>query len=374
MPEAVMFALKNLVRRKVRTLLTVLGVSFAVATVVALLSTARGFTSQFNDFFVTGDAHLVVTRKNVADPFLSYVPDELIERLSQVPGVAAAHPFLWTIHQLPANPFFFFFGTSEGSPILAEMRVTEGRGLFDPGVPERRICLGRDAATILDKTIGSSIELGGEDYEVVGIFEAGTPLLAAGGLLPFGDAQEVSGLDGKMSSALIQLERFSPEDIRTAEAMIEEAFPQLQATEPASFTSDFEEFELTEKAMSVFSVMAVVIGGIGVMNTMLMSVFERTREIGVLQAIGWSKGMVLRQILTEGVVICCLGGVLGAGLGALAVEGIGSIDELAWVAGDYGLGVFVEAFAVTIAMGLFGAAYPALRAVRITPVEALRYE
>ena len=84
--------------------------------------------------------------------------------------------------------------------------------------------------------------------------------------------------------------------------------------------------------------------------------------------------MILRQILVEGLVVCLLGGPLGIGLGIAAVQVIGSIGELSWVSGDYGTDVFVQAMVVAVGMGLVGAVYPALRAVRIPPVEALRYE
>jgi putative ABC transport system permease protein len=110
------------------------------------------------------------------------------------------------------------------------------------------------------------------------------------------------------------------------------------------------------------------------MNTMLMSVFERTREIGILRAIGWGRGLILRQILTEGLLISLLGGALGMALGMAIVEGTGSLPGFGWIAGDYGPVLFVQSSAVAVGMGLFGTLYPAWRAVRITPIEALRYE
>ncbi len=110
------------------------------------------------------------------------------------------------------------------------------------------------------------------------------------------------------------------------------------------------------------------------MNTMLMSVFERTREIGILQALGWSKAMILRQVVAEAFIVGVLGGPVGIALGVLIVEIMGSIGELSWVSGDYGWALFAEALAVAVGMGLVGAICPMLRAVRITPIEALRYE
>jgi putative ABC transport system permease protein len=370
-----MLALKNLFRRKTRSVLTVVGVAIGIAAVVALVSVARGIRTQFNDFFSAGDAHLVLTRKGAADPFISYLPDTLLEDLRGARGVAGVHPFLFYAQQIPATPFFFFYGTTEGSPFLSQLRTVEGRDVFDSaGGPARRIAIGRKAAEALRRGIGSTLRLGAEEFTVVGIFETSLPLLDSGGLLPFEDAQRVAGLEGKMSSALVRLDSMSRDAVSESERALEEAFPDVEATSPMAFSSAFEEFALIDQAVVFLSLLAVLIGGIGVMNTMLMSVFERTREIGTLQAGGWSKGMILRLVIAEGLVVSLVGGVLGAGLGVLTVEAVGSIRALSFVSGEYRLALFVQALAVAVGMGLVGVAYPVLRAVRITPIAALRYE
>ncbi len=369
-----MFALRAMTRRKVRSALTVLGVAIGIGSVVALIAVARGIRSQFDNFFATGQAHLVLSRLGAADPFISYLPDTLIDRLHAVDGVAAAYPFLFAARQVPGQPFFFLYGTTEGSPVLAQVKTIAGRDLFDPGGPARPISVGRTIAGHLDLAVGSTISFGSDSFEVVGIFESSTPLMEAGGILHFDDAQRVTGLEGKMSLALIHLDEFSPGTLAAREAAIEREFPDVEATASAEFSRAFDEFDLLDQAVTVFTILAVFVGGIGVMNTMLMSVFERTREIGILQAIGWSKAMILRQVVLEGLVVCLLAGPLGIGLGILALELIASVGELAWVSGDYGMSVFVQAFAVAVGMGMVGAIYPALRAVRITPIEALRYE
>ena len=87
-----MLALKNLFRRKIRSLLTIVGVGVGIATVVTMVAVARGFRQQFNDFFAAGNAHLVLTRKGAADPFISYLPDTLLDRMVKVDNVLEAHP------------------------------------------------------------------------------------------------------------------------------------------------------------------------------------------------------------------------------------------------------------------------------------------
>lgn len=369
-----MIAVRNLTRRKIRSTLTMLGVAIGIAAVVALVAVARGIRQQFNDFFTAGEAHLVLTRAGAADPFISYLPDTLIDRLIELDSVAAAYPFLFSAKQIPSTPFFFIFGTSRGSPLFSRIHVTEGRELFDPGGPQRAICVGQRIAKYLELAVGDTLTFDGETFEVVGIFESQVPLLDSGGVLPFADAQRVAGLDGKMSQVLVHLTDFDPDTLAARKAEIEAAFPEVKAASPAEFSSAFDEFALLDEAVVVFTVLAVLIGGIGVMNTMLMSVFERTREIGILQAVGWSKGMILRQVLVEGLIVCVVAGPVGIALGVATLKLVSSIGELGWIAGDYGWWVVLLSLGVALGMGLVGATYPALRAVRITPIEALRYE
>ena len=368
-----MLSLKNLRRRKVRTGLTVLGVAVGVAIVVALVSVSTAMQSQFDQLFSGGDAHLVLTRKGAADPFISYLPDKLLDELRAGDDVVAVHPFLFGATQIPRQSFFFSFGVSQDSPFLANVRVTRGRELFDPRNPPQRIVLGRQAAEHLRCRVGSTLKLANGEYIVVGLFESDTPFIESGGLLPFRNAQREMGLEGKMASVMVRFDDFQPDRVADYEARIESAFPLVEATAPAKFTAAFDEFELMDEAVVMLSLLAIIVGGIGVMNTMLMSVFERTREIGVLMAIGWSKLMILRHVLAEACIVCLLGGLVGIGLGVLAVEGIRGIGQFAFLAADYSVLLFTQALGVAIGMGLLGAAYPAWRAVRVPPVEALRY-
>jgi len=368
-----MLALRNLLRRKVRTVLTAFGVAIGVGTVIALLSVARGFRSQFDSFFSAGNAHLVVSRKGAADPFLSYLPDELADRLRAVPGIASVHPFLFSLQQIPRVPVFFFYGTTRGSPFLVHLKRVEGRDLFEVEDPAGSICLGRRAAADLQLGVGDHLELGGERLEVVGLFTAEVALLESGGLLRFDTAQRVTGMEGKMNSALLHLADFDPDTLPQRAAQLAKAFPEAEIRSPAQFSGAFDEFDLMDEGMALLSVLAVLVGGIAVMNTMLMSVFERTREIGILQAIGWSRALVLRQVLLEGLLVSLAGGACGIALGVGAVEATGAIDGFAWIAGAYDATLFVQAMAVAVGMGLVGTLYPAWRAVRITPIEALRH-
>ena len=123
------------------------------------------------------------------------------------------------------------------------------------------------------------------------------------------------------------------------------------------------------------SLLAVGIGAIGVTNTMVMSVFERTREIGILRAVGWSRRRILGTVIGESVSLCALATVFGILLGVAASRAIMLVPSISsFLSPVYAPGVFLRAVAIALLVGLAGAAYPALRAIRLTPMEALRHE
>jgi putative ABC transport system permease protein len=133
--------------------------------------------------------------------------------------------------------------------------------------------------------------------------------------------------------------------------------------------------KVLDAANLAISLLAIVIGAIGVMNTMVMSVFERTREIGILRAVGWRGQRVVRLVLFESLLLCALGAVVGTVLGVLATRLVIFVPAVgALLAPTYPPGLFARAIAIAVGVALVGALYPAMRALRFSPMEALRHE
>lgn len=124
------------------------------------------------------------------------------------------------------------------------------------------------------------------------------------------------------------------------------------------------------------AMIAALVGGVGMMNTMLMSVFERIREIGVLRAVGWRPVMVLRQVMVEAVLLTLVSGVAGLAAAAVivwiiqAIPSAGLLRDIVVIAPS----TIAQAIVVCVVLGVVGGLYPASRATRLSPVEALRYE
>jgi putative ABC transport system permease protein len=128
-----------------------------------------------------------------------------------------------------------------------------------------------------------------------------------------------------------------------------------------------------ETATTAISLLAIIIGGIGIINTMIMSVFERTREIGVLKAVGWKSGRILGMILGESIVLTFLAGIVGIILGVIGIEAIMAYTDTAMVLTFTPI-LALKALAIAVIVGIIGGIYPAYRASRLAPTEALRYE
>ncbi|MGB7116511.1 MAG: ABC transporter permease, partial [Anaerolineales bacterium] len=126
---------------------------------------------------------------------------------------------------------------------------------------------------------------------------------------------------------------------------------------------------------NAISFLAILIGGVGVLNTMLMAVFERTREIGVLRALGWRRRAILSLILKEALLIGLLGGIAGIGTALLMILLLQQVPMVgSYLTPIWDWDVFVRAILIALMLGLLGGLYPAYRATRLQPVEALRYE
>jgi putative ABC transport system permease protein len=156
---------------------------------------------------------------------------------------------------------------------------------------------------------------------------------------------------------------------------INEQMPEVHAALTADFVEQMPDMENADRFFNAISFLAIAVGGLGVLNTMLMSVHERTREIGVLRAVGWGRRPVLTMILKESLILSLLGG----GIGILVAFGlVGILNVLPYVGGvmeaRWQWDVFARAIWVALLLGLIGGLYPAYRATRMQPVEALRYE
>ncbi|MBI2914201.1 MAG: ABC transporter permease [Chloroflexi bacterium] len=363
---------KNLFRQRVRTGLTVLGISLGITTVVALGVVTTSFKSTAGALLRLGGADFMVAQEGAADLSFSIVPEEDVRAVAQRPDVERAEGILFHIARVGSNSFFFL-GGRDGEALALNPPPLRAGAIWGPDATSD-ILLGYRAADALGLGVGDTVTIEDREFLVTGIYQTGILYEDSGGYAPLATVREIASKYGVVTAAFVKVKQ--GEEPRQVAQAIERDFPNLATiSDVGEYGKVDQGIQFLDAANLAISILAVGIGAIGVMNTMVMSVFERTREIGILRAVGWSGQRILRMIIGESLLLCVVAAAVGTALGVLATRAILLIELIRnLLEPQYTVDVFVRALVVAIVVALAGAAYPAFRAVRLTPMEALRYE
>lgn len=353
--------------RPLRTFLTALGTALGIATIVALLAVAGGAQQSAGRFLDLGASDLGLFQKDAADPTTSVLPLDLIPRLLATRGIAAAAPMILLVEDIKRDPAAIVFGANPGTFVTDRYVFTAGHMFSRP----HQVIVGDELAKTMHLKLGSSVEVARHRFTVSGIYHLGVAEQDEGAVIPLADAQTISGKQGEATTIAVSLDDTTR--ISSATRTLTHRFPGVlvigSGDEAARAGANAQ---LLSKAALVIAVLALVIGGIGVMNTMLMSVIERRSEFALLSAVGWSGPQIASRVLVEGVVTTILGAGLGLLLGtigaqllvrALGAQEFVTPDITAW---DLG-----RALLVGVLLGVLGGLYPAWRATRVSPAQVL---
>jgi putative ABC transport system permease protein len=353
----------NLITLPARTALTAIGIALGVATIVALLSVTAGLKRSAGQLIHVGGADFGVFQKGVADPTASLLPASLGNRLAGRSGVAAAAPLLLVVEAVPAQPGAIVFGMDSSSFVAHRQVYAHGTFPAGPG----QVGLGDRLAGELHAGVGSTVRLKGRAFQVGGIYHSGTFFEDAGATLPLSSAQALGRRGGEVTTIGIMVDSGRrTADVRRA---LLRDFPDLQVvSNPDEAARAGANSQLIGKAVVVIVVLALIIGGIAVANTMAMAVLERQREFALLATIGWSPWRVAALVLGEGVGVSLLGAALGLLLGVvgagLLVDALGASAYASPEVTGWGLG---RGLLVGVAIGVLGGLYPAWRVSRLQP-------
>lgn len=359
---------QNLWQRTTRTLLTLGVIGITVGGIMALEGLIGGFT----DVIVAmgGDAEIIVRQSGVADTEFSALDERIGEKIAAFPGVAHVSGLGFTGTILPdSGAIFIIFGYAPHEYSIQQFNIVEGESLTS----NHQMLLGRMMADSLSKSVGDTIEVGGSRFKVVGIYESGAAWEEMGGVISLRDAQAYMGRPRKVTMYLVKVDQ--PSQAEEIVTRINASFSDVHASLSGEFVEQMPDMQTVDGLIAAISLLAIGVGGVGVLNTMLMSVLERTREIGVLRSLGWRRRRVLGLIMNESIVLGLVGGLFGIGI----AFGLTFLFHLIPMYGsilspNWDLVIFVRAFSVALLLGVLGGLYPAYRATRLQPVEALRYE
>lgn len=364
-----MLSLKNLWRRKVRTLLTALGIAIGVAAVVILSAFGEGMARGFGQAGTSADSDLLVSQRDAVMLIVGAIDAEVGPELASMRGIEDVSGTVVGILQMPESPYFLVTGEEPRSFAMGHYRLIAGRGIG----AKREVLLGRQSAENLKKRIGDKFRINEISYRVVGIYETGASFEDSGAVIGLEDAQRAFDKRNQVSFFRVKLS-----DLREREevkAAIEERWPDLGVIRSGEPGAQEDILQLYRSMGWILGVFAVLVGGLGMMNAMLMSVFERTREIGVLRALGWRRRRIVRMILGEALILSAIGGLLGLGLGVGLISlASRSAAVGGFLSNTFEPGMAVQALSIALVLGLVGGGYPALRAAGMAPVEAMRAE
>lgn len=348
---------RNLFRRPARTCFTAVGVGLGVGLIVALLAITNGVHRTAADLMHVGRADFGLYQADVSDFSRSLLPESLAAEVARDPAVAAVANV-----KLLVDGGTLVFGLDRREFAYRRLVVVDGvRG-------------GVLAGDHSGKHVGQVVQVAGRSFTVDGVYHSGDRFEDLGIVLPLRTVERLARRPGEVTSVGVTV-RLGQSVKLTAERL-QRRYPGTAAvTEPGQAIKVDTSSRLIISTGWIVSLLALIVGGVGVTNTMAMSVFERTREIGVLRAIGWPARRIGAMILSEAVGICLFALAVGCGLGALAADAfVGRSSLSGLISPTYTPSTFLWGTAFAIGVGVLGALYPTWRAIRLTPIEALRHE
>ncbi len=362
---------RNLLRRPARTALTAAGVALGVGLIVALLSLSTGVKKTAEELIHVGRADFGLFQADVSDFSRSLLPERVAARVAAVPGVAETAKLKLLASNVGKQGAFFLFGLDPHEFVWRRLVLLEGR----QAQGDEALVGDRGARRLGIHHPGDQLEAArGKLFRVVGIYHSGDVFEDSGAVLPLRIVERLAHRPGEITAVAVAIRPGLR--AQTIAARVERRFPGTVAVyEPGQAIRVDTSSRLIVDTGWIISLLALIVGGIGVANTMAMSVFERVREIGILRAVGWRGWRIGVLIVSEALGISLLALGVGLGLGVLAAEEFSKHTSTSGlVQPDFTAEVFAWGLAFALGVALLGAAYPTWRAIRLTPIEALRRE
>ena len=375
-------SIKAIWNNKMRSILTMLGIIIGVMAVVILVSITQGATEGITSSISDMGSDRITATISSDDVSLSVETVESLSDYGMIDSVAPVVSISKSVKKGTTSGNYSVYGITPDYFTVQDVDVQRGRQLVDSDIEwTTRVCvIGTDVATDLFETwdaVTGTITIGEQVYTVVGVLEEqGSSFAGVSNssiLIPYSTAARLTG-DSSVSTFYVKAT--SDDTVTMAMNMTESFLLQATRDEDAFSVSNessvLETMDVVDNTMSILlagiAAISLVVGGIGIMNIMLVSVTERTREIGIRKAVGAKRKHIMFQFLCEACVLSVLGGLIGLGLSFAGIQFYNLIAG-ASTAMNWGVGGAAIAFCAVI--GIVFGGYPAAKASRLQPIDAL---
>jgi putative ABC transport system permease protein len=382
---------KNPFRNKTRSSLAIIGIAIGIMVIVALGMVTGGLKNSTQSTLKAGAAEITVVQAGSNSGFESSgsLNETLAPNILNLNGVKDTAGILRASNtstgrlssnssqsSLSGPPGTGLSITGIDSSKLSLVGIDSVNGTAFTNSSTNEVIIGKTAAKDLNKTVGDTINLFGKDFKITGTFETGNFMTDGGIMMSLSTLQNLTSNQNKLSNILVKVTDNA--NVTTVSQTIESTYPNQVSTTTAEATAGRinQGLGFIDTASWAISLLAIFIGAVGVINTMIMTVYERTREIGVLKAVGWKDSRILGMILGESIVLTLIAFVVGTVIAVVGVEvlltlvpSVGSV-----IKPSFAIDIFLRAFGIAFIVGIIGGLYPAYRASRLSPTEALRYE
>jgi len=363
--------LRGLIRRPVRTGLTLVGISIGIAAVVTLVGFSRGFVKSWESGMSARGTDIVVN--NLGSGLAPKAFDQAVkDRVASVPKVAATCALFVDLTSIEDSSMMIVSAREWKGFSWDNLKLVSGRMPNDAN--EQAVVLGVNAAEVLKKKLGDPIQIDVNELKVVGIVDGGALVENGSVIVSLPMYQAISDNAGKINIIDVRAAPgMSEEEMKRLCEEINKVVPEAKALVASEHIANSEAYRFIRAMSWGTSLLAVVVGVLGVMNTMLMTVFERKQEICILLAIGWKRHRILSMILLESAMLGLFGGIIGVLIGIIGVK---IVERLPAVQGllepDLSVSLFAIAVTMSVAVGVLSGLYPAWRSSRLNPALAIQ--